>query len=191
MELPKDILFEICKLLPVESLNILSLAGSKYNKICTNESLWLNLVKRDFPSINTTHPHQRSYLEKYKELFIFKIILVTAGNCYYCNRQPFLDSVKQLESVYKIDTIYSDLISDIQVPDTYPSQIKSYIRWFPIIMIFTRASWTEGTKLVGSIFNGRINEGPPSHVSSSEMKDFNFENVDSWIKQFKQTKIMS
>ena len=190
MKLPKDILFEICKELPIKNLKILSLVSSNYAKICTTESLWLHLIKRDFPFITISPQH--SYLETYKELLMPKIILATAGDCYFCTRQPLLDSVKQLESVYKIDIIHSKTMSDIQLPATYPPQIKSYIAWFPIIMIFTHASWIEGTHLVGSIFNGNFNEnGPPGYSYPSEVKVFNFENVDAWIKQFKQKNILS
>ena len=118
------------------------------------------------------------------------IALITAKTCTHCHTfrsKVWSDLKPRLETDGRLRVVEIDLDStDSKPSDSYPQDLRRFLRWFPMVILSSGASWNQGlrrapnAKLDAVVFSGQING---DQVSYQPGPAANKDTIFAWINE--------
>jgi len=117
------------------------------------------------------------------------LVIVTANGCGACTqfKKNNLDKLKkelQQSGVVRVEHIDVPAIG-APVPEGYPTQLNSWIRWYPTLILVNGKDWNEKCANVSNssppieVFNGVVVDGKIDMARDSRK---NYDELLNWIK---------
>lgn len=163
--LPKEIKSIICLESCVQTLKSLAQTSSSWYELCLNECLWKNKTEKLFPLAKLND----SWNTTFKLLYKFKLVVISAKDCCYCQEDNFKEMISDLKQHINVEIFECSCIRLSK--EEFPPYIYSHATYYPKLMIVINEKMSENCELKVIDVLDIVNTPR------------NFENVFNWFNQ--------